>query len=121
MTAIGTLVAESLGLGTEVTTPLTIRRLTRIGAWSRDGDQPAHWTLIDFTCPDENADRLAAELASALLPDRWYTDFATETTKYVVFAGTTYRFARGDSEGNAQAVAHARQIGVPEAQLDWSP
>jgi hypothetical protein len=35
---------------------------TRTAGESQQGDQPAQWTMMDFTCSDEDADRLAAEL-----------------------------------------------------------
>jgi hypothetical protein len=30
-----------------------------------------------------------------------------------------FRYPMGDREGRAAAEAHARQHGVPEAQIDW--
>jgi len=54
-----------------------------------------------------------------LTPGKWYAGYATATTKYVVFAGRIFRYQRGDQAARAQAIAYARTVGVPEAQLDW--
>lgn len=35
-------------------------------------------------------------------------------------AGKIFRYPRADATARAEAVAYARQVGVPEAQLDWS-
>jgi hypothetical protein len=121
MSAVGTLVAESIEVGRDLTVALTVRRLYRIAVAAPADGQPERWTLVDFTCADEDADVLAAQLADALLPGRWYCDYTTPQLKYVVFAGSIFRFPRGDRAGNAQAVEHGRRVGVPEAQLDWPP
>lgn len=119
MAVTGMLIAESLGVNAVVDVPLTVQRLERITAHSVSDDQPALWTLIDFTCADEDADRLAGQLAAALAPGNWYADYATDTTRYVVFAGKIFAYPRGDQAGRAAAVAYARSVGVPPAQLDW--
>jgi len=91
MSVTGTLIAESLELGRDITVALTIRRLCRIAVAAAAEEQPPHWTLIDFTCADEDADALAAQVAEALMPGRWYADFGASEMKYVVFAESTDR------------------------------
>ena len=49
----------------------------------------------------------------------WYCDFHTDTETFVVFAEAIYRYPRGDVEGRAAAVAHAREVGLPASQADW--
>jgi len=116
---VGTIVVESLALNSAIDAPLTLRRIHRIPAWNAADDQPAQWTLIDFTCPDAAGDELAQQLAAALAPGRWYTDYATDTTSWVVFASRVFTYPRGDDTGRQEAIAYARTVGVPEAQLDW--
>jgi len=99
--------------------PLTLRRLSRLPITAPADGQPATWTLIDYTCPDEHIDAFAGQLAGALAEGPWYADFSTDTTKYVVFAGRVFRYPRHDQPGRAAALAHARAADVPEAQLDW--
>ena len=53
---------------------------------------------------------------SAGQPLTW-TFMAEET--FVVFAGHSFRYVRGDAEGRSQAEAYGRSVGVPETQLDW--
>jgi hypothetical protein len=120
MGIVGTLVMESLAVGAEIDVPMTLRRMHRISAWSAVGDQPPQWTLIDFVCPDDAADELARQLAKSLAPGRWYADYATDTVKWVIFADKVFRYSRTDVAARNEALAYARQVGVPEAQLDWS-
>lgn len=119
MAVVGTLVAESLAPGGVIEFGLTLRRLQRIAIGNPAPGQPAEWTLIDFTCPDDGVEEFAAQLAAAMRTGSWYCDFATGQTKFVVFSGTAMSYPRGDDEGYQRAVAHARSIGVPESQLDW--
>ena len=49
----------------------------------------------------------------------WYVDFHTAAETFVVFAGRIFRYATGDADGRAEAEAHARARGVPDAQIDW--
>ncbi|WP_245722820.1 hypothetical protein [Micromonospora matsumotoense] len=116
---VGALVVESLALNATIDVPLTLRRIHRLPAWTAAGDQPAQWTLVDFTGPDDAGDELARQLAAALSPGRWYADYATDGTSWVVFAGRVFTYPRGDDTGRREAVTYARDVGVPEAQLDW--
>ncbi|MFG1952402.1 hypothetical protein [Micromonospora sp. NPDC048830] len=116
---LGTIIVESLALNTAIDMPLTLQRIHRIPAWNAAGNQPAQWTLIDFTCPDTAGDELSRQLANALAPGRWYADYATDTTSWVVFAGRIFTYPRGDDTGRQEAITYARTVGVPDAQLDW--
>jgi hypothetical protein len=123
--AEGTLIAESLRVGTDLAgVSLSLIRIRRDQAnlspeQTRSG-LPATWTSIDFETSDERAEALAAALARALAPFGWYANLQSATDSYVVFADRVFRYPRGDSRGRAEAQAHARAHGVPEAQLDWS-
>ncbi|MBX7268786.1 hypothetical protein KIF24_24050 [Micromonospora sp. Llam7] len=116
---MGALVVESQALNATIDVPLTLRRIHRLPAWSATGEQPSQWTLIDFTCPDDVGDELARQFAAALFPGRWYVDYATDSTSWVVFAGRVFTDPRGDDTGRQEAITYARDVGVPEAQLDW--
>jgi hypothetical protein len=119
MAVLGTLIAESLRGDAVLDVPLTLRRIHRLGVTGSVAGQPATWTLIDFTCADADAERFAQQLSQALSDGAWYTDYATADTKYVVFAGRVVSYPRADEAGRAEAMAYARGVGVPEAQLDW--
>jgi hypothetical protein len=45
---------------------------------------------------------------------------ATPDTKYVVFAGRSFRFRRDDEAANREAQEYARSVGVPDTQIDWA-
>ncbi len=118
----GRLLAESLRIGADLTVPDL--RLTRLGrhdvSGSTAGAQPAVWTFVDFTAPDDRADELAAALAAALLPDDgWYADFQLADEHVVVFADRVFRYRKGDLTAREEVVAYGRAAGTPEHQLDW--
>jgi len=121
--ATGTLITESLRLNVALEgVPLDVRKVTRIGPLD---DLPAYgtapvWTFIEFSVDDDRAEALADALARALDGEPgWYCDFRTEQETFVVFAGRVFKYARGDIVGREAAAAHARSVGVPEAQIDW--
>jgi hypothetical protein len=66
---------------------------------------------------ETEAAALAEAFAGALAQPGWYVDFRSPSETFVVFPGRVFRYPRGD--GRAHAQAHGRQLGVPEAQLDW--
>jgi hypothetical protein len=119
MSFTGTLVAESLRAEGELDTPLAVRRVRRVEAGDPLVGQPVVWTLLEFVVAEEFADQLIEELAEVLAPGPWYCDLGSDTETVVIFAGHTFRYARGDGTGRTAAEAHARSVGVPDSQLDW--
>jgi hypothetical protein len=121
MTVSGGLIAESLRSGCALEgVVMTVTRVSRADVGDVDAGQPRTWTFIDFQIADEDVPRLASALEAALKRvGGWYCDFRTGTETFVVFAGRTFRYPRGDGAGRAAVAAYARSAGVPEAQLDW--
>lgn len=116
----GLLVSESLRTGAELTIALHVDKIWRVETAGATEAQPTNWTLIQFTAPDTEAERLAAALADCLSPTGgWYADFSTDAEKFVVFADKVFRYPQGDPAGQAEAKAYGRSVGVPEPQLDW--
>ena len=118
----GRLLAESLQLGADLV--VADLRLARIGQHdvsdSAGSSQPTVWTFVDFELPEDRADELAAQLAGALRPDGgWYADFRSGSEYVVVFAGKTFRYAKGDRIARDEARAYGRSVDVPAHQLDW--
>src|SRR5436305_11827977 len=100
--------------------PLRVESVYRVEAGNEALGQPRVWTFIAFDVPDEFAMSLAHALSDVLESTLgWYCDFRTAEETFVVFAGQIFRYRRGDSAGRAHAEAHAREAGVPEAQIDW--
>lgn len=81
--------------------------------------QPERWSVVDFEAPDERGDEIARFLSEALIPGPWYCDFHSDDTVWVIFAGRSFKYARGDARGRAAAIRHGSEAGVPPAQLDW--
>jgi hypothetical protein len=117
----GNLIAESIRVGASVEgVPLSVEKVYRVDAGDETVGQPRIWTFIPFEVPDDKAASLAVALSDALDPvGGWYCDFRTAEETFVVFAGRTFRYRRGDREARAAAEDHARSVGVPEAQIDW--
>jgi hypothetical protein len=121
VSVVGGLIAESLRVGAVLAdVPLTVTRISRADVGDVDAGQPRTWTFIDFEAADTDAERLARSLEGALeARGGWYCDFRSDTETFVVFAGRTFRYPRGDASGRAEAADHARSVGVPEPQIDW--
>jgi hypothetical protein len=121
MTVIGTLIAESRRVGAELEGLVLAATKVARSAFADVADgQPHIWTFIEFEVQDESVDQLAVALEGALSRDGgWYCDFRSVAETFVVFAGRTFRYPRGDAAGRAAAVEYGRSVGVPEAQLDW--
>jgi hypothetical protein len=121
MVLAGGLIAESLRLGSVFEgVTLTVARISRADVGDVEAGQPRTWTFLDFEAPEGDAERLAQTLEHVLEPvGGWYCDFRNDAETWVVFAGRTFRYPRGDEAGRAAAVEHGRSVGVPEPQLDW--
>ena len=120
----GTIIAESIRPGATLDVPLSVRQIRRGGPERLSAKQeaagiPLQWTLIEFEVDDSDALPLANALADVLDDIGWYVDFRSDQETFVVFARQVFRYARGDVTGRAEAEAHGRSLGVPEAQLDW--
>jgi hypothetical protein len=118
----GTLLAESLKIGAELSVPGL--RLTGVSrrdvSASVSAAQPPVWTFLEFEADDTAASPLAEALARSLLADGgWYADFRAADDHVVVFAGKVFRYRRGHRPGRAEAMEYGRAMGVPEHQLDW--
>lgn len=117
----GTLILESLRVGTELTQiPVVVRKISRYDVSSATTDQPAVWSVLEFEVEDWHAETLSRELAATLDAPGWYADFHDAKEIFVVFPGRVFRYPRGDAVARAEAQAFGRQLGIPEPQLDWT-
>ena len=117
----GVLIGESLRVGATLEgVPLQVNAIRRTEVSTVTAIQQPQWTLLEFTAPDEEADRLAVALTKSLAPGPWYCDFRTDTETFVVFAGHIFHYQRGDADGVAEAQQYARSVGIPDEQVDWA-
>ena len=99
---------------------LTITKVARVTVGDAATGQPADWTLIEFKVSASDVQRFARALEAALQQaGGWYCDFRSDDDTFVVFAGRTFQYPRGDEPGRAAAARYGRSVGVPDAQLDW--
>ena len=115
----GMLLKESLA------EPGVLHRLhiTRTETWQVQNAapcQPPVWTANWFEADDDQADALAAALSQALKPQGWYINAASAEWLYVILPGRVFKYTRGDRAARAAAQQAARQLGIPESQLDWN-
>jgi hypothetical protein len=117
----GTLIAESIRVGSEIDgVRLVARKIRRAAAGDVSVGQPELWTLIEFEADERDVGVLADALANVLDQRHgWYADFRTPDETFVVWSGRVFRYPRGDSSGRAEAADYGRSVGVPEPQLDW--
>ena len=115
------LIAESLLKSTPLEgVTLQVCKVSRGDLGDMSVGQPLTWTFIEFTVDDLQLVELVEALSQSLDPTGgWYCDFRTADETFVVFAGRTFRYVRGDAQGRAEAEAYGRSVGVPESQLDW--
>jgi hypothetical protein len=114
----GALVKESLSDET-VLDRLKVTNSTEFEQPQPSPDQPSHWTAIFFEGSESEADPLAEALSRSLKPTGWYADFSTSTHKFVILPGKVFKYRLGDRQGEEDAKAFARSVGVPKRQLDW--
>lgn len=84
----GTLIAESLRVGTELENlKLTVRKISRHKQDDTAPGEPEIWTLLEFEADEADADSLAQTFARALddQPIAWYADFRSPAETFVVF------------------------------------
>lgn len=114
MTLAGALIAESLRVGSVLEgITLTVTKISRADLGDVDAGQPRTWTFVDFEAADEDAELLANALERVLeRVGGWYCDFRNDDATFVVFAGRTFRYPRGEVSGRAAAVEYGRSVGV---------
>jgi hypothetical protein len=116
----GTVIVESLRAGTDLRDiNITIRNIRRVPVTGVTDEQPAVWSLLDFTVSDDAVSALIAALSAALLERGWYTDLRSDAETFVVFPGRVFRYDRGDHLARARARKFGASLRIPEAQLDW--
>jgi hypothetical protein len=116
----GTLIAESLRVGTDLPDlELTVRKISRYRASGTTPDQPDIWTVIDFEADQARAESLADGFAAVLDEPGWYVNFESPAESFVIFPGRVFRYPRGDEAGRTRAQAYGRRLAIPEQQLDW--
>jgi hypothetical protein len=74
-----------------------------------------------FSVKAEKTEALASALSKALLRDGcWYCNFNSNDEVVVVFHDRVFRYPAGDQAARAEVEQYARDVGVPESQLDWN-
>src|SRR6266576_2768113 len=103
MPVAGGLIAESMRIGSVLEgVTLTVRKVSRADVGDVDAGQPLTWTFLEFETSDDDVERLTRALEQVLDPSLgWYCDFRNDDETFVVFAGRTFRYPRGDARGRA--------------------
>jgi hypothetical protein len=85
--------------------------------------QPREWHGVAFEVDlDATGEAAAAERLQGALRPRWYLNFDTPSTRYVIFSDRVFGAPRADvaalRAASEAAKAHGRAVGIPETQLD---
>jgi hypothetical protein len=97
--------------------------ITRTETWQVNNAaayQPTTWTALSFEADAEQADLVSQALSRALKPQGWYINASTASRVYVIFSDRVFVYRQGDRGQRAAAQEHARSLGIPDSQLDWS-
>jgi hypothetical protein len=123
MGVTGTLIAESLRVDTQIEGfLLTTTKVTRVALGDVAAGQPHTWTFIEFQVDDGDVDHLVAALEGALSRNGgWYCDLRSDAETFVVFAGRTFRYPRGDGPGRAAAVEYGRSAALASTSVTPLP
>jgi GNAT superfamily N-acetyltransferase len=114
----GSLVLESLRT-TDVLGRLEVVSRRSVAVRSTSAE-PRTWTIVGFELGTAEPDAVAADLQASLRPGPWYVDFQHSGRVYVVFASNRFDYEFGDETTHNLAVVHAKSIGIPDQQIDWS-
>ncbi|NQT62815.1 MAG: hypothetical protein HQ556_07660 [Candidatus Marinimicrobia bacterium] len=80
--------------------------------------QPKEWTAIYVEGADKDLGDLATAISCSIL-EKWYANLSNPTIEYVIFRKKIFAYEKGDGETKQKAKMYAKDIGVPEHQLDW--
>jgi hypothetical protein len=120
-TVRGVLIGESVRLDSSLRdVSLRVSAVTRFRAPDEPAGGPPWWTFIEFEADESEAEDLSEKLAACLdgaVP--WYASFKSDAEMFVVFANRRFRYPLGDLAKKAEVEAYARNVGVPESQIDW--
>jgi len=80
------------------------------------------WTLHTVEIPEEDADKIAAEISKSLDTKHvWYADFKNQTTHYIIFRNKVFKIDRSKKEQYEAITKYGLALGIPAHQLDFSP
>lgn len=111
----GLLIKESLS----DETILDLVEITNVELWATE-HTPKYWTAISFV---SHCMQFPERLSNALREDarmKWYVDFSTEQTKYIVLKNLVLQYEIGNRAEKEGVIKTCMERGVPVEQLDWS-
>ncbi len=81
------------------------------------------WTLHKVEIPEEDAAKIAEELAKAIDDTHqgsWYADYKTEKDHYIIFKDKVFHITDRTSEAQyTEAKRYGISLGIPEYQVDF--
>lgn len=108
----GILIKESLA-DENVLDDLTVHK---IELWNTGG-KPKYWTVLFFTSAEPS---FPEHIRKAITPeDNWFVDFKADNVKYVVFHDLILKYTIGNAAEKEAVRARCRELGIPDAQLQW--
>lgn len=93
----------------------------KVELWNTGG-KPKYWTALYFTSEKRDLpEQFSRVLISAPAQDgNWFVDMKEGNEKYIIFKDKILKYRIGNQAEKALVCAQCRELGIPDAQMDWS-
>ena len=113
----GTLIKESISDDALI----DLMNVHKIELWKTSGT-PRYWTVLSFTSDHPDFPNQAAKvmISDPARGGNWFVDFKAGNQKYVVFKDKVLTYHIGYPEEKEAVCAQCRQLGISDAEMNWS-
>ena len=113
----GTLIKESISDDALI----NLMNVHKIELW-KTGGTPRYWTVLSFTSDHPDFPNQAAKvmISDPARGGNWFVDFKAGNQKYVVFKDKVLTYHIGYPEEKEAVCAQCRQLGISDAEMNWS-
>lgn len=113
----GTLIKESISDDALI----DLMNVHKIELWKTSGT-PRYWTVLSFTSdyPDFPNQAAKVMISDPARGGNWFVDFKAGNQKYVVFKDKVLTYHIGYPEEKEAVCAQCRQLGISDAEMNWS-
>ena len=94
-------------------------KIKSVEIWQTD-NIPKYWTAITFESNDPEFPERLSKALSVGSDITWYVDMSVDGIKYIVLKDNVLRYTIGNEEEKATVIKKCMELGVDEAQLDWT-
>lgn len=77
------------------------------------------WTLHTVEIPEDAANAVAEQLATALEKNYWYADFKNDRYHFIIYSGKVFKVDLKNPVLYQEAKKYGLALGIPEYQVDF--